>query len=60
MTVTGRVRSALVTSLKQHPAIWKGIVTADQRVQTLRHSIANVLPAAIRPSPRRIEIAVTA
>jgi cyclic pyranopterin phosphate synthase len=60
MTVTSRVRSALAPSLKQHPAVWKGIVSLDQRVQTLRHSIANILPAAIWPSPRKIEIAVTA
>jgi molybdenum cofactor biosynthesis enzyme MoaA len=60
MTVTHRLRSALAPSLKQHPVVWKGIVAADRRLQTLRHSVANVLPAAIWPSPRKIEVAITA
>jgi molybdenum cofactor biosynthesis enzyme MoaA len=60
MTITHQLRRVLEPSLRPHPRLWGGVVAADRRIQRLRHAVAAVMPAAIWPSPRTIEIAITA
>lgn len=58
--IRARLRRLLAPTVKARPRVWRACVATDRVIERARHSAARILPVLVRPSPRRIEIAMTA
>src|SRR6266852_7017046 len=60
MSIRSNVARVIGPKLRRQPAIRKAVQAFDTGVDTLRHSVATVLPQVIQPDPREIYITLTA
>jgi molybdenum cofactor biosynthesis enzyme MoaA len=55
-----QLRHMLGPRLRKNPAVWKGLIALDARIERVRTTAAEYLPSLVRPAPRQIEVAITA
>ena len=60
MGAPSRMIRALRPFLKERAGTWAALKRADEQLSVLHHSLAERVPALIRPAPRQITIAITA
>lgn len=60
MRLRSYLRRVAAPALKQHPAVWDAVRSADEAIERARHRAALVLPVLVRPEPRQIHVAITA
>lgn len=60
MQLRSRLRRALAPHLRRFPAVWRALGRTDASIERARQSLAAHIPQLIAPSPRQLQIAVTA
>jgi molybdenum cofactor biosynthesis enzyme MoaA len=60
MSFRSRLRLFLLPWLRKAPRLKQFLGEADVNLDLLRHTIAQIIPAVIQPSPRNLTVAVTA
>jgi len=53
-------RDIVRATVRSHPRLKRALVEAERGVGLVEHSLASIVPALIRPQPRRLTVAITA